>query len=57
MGIGKNAWNAYLFIANLTDRRANLTTNNTLFAYQTPGITRFSTNQPLTAGAEFTTKF
>jgi len=57
MGIGKNAWNAYLFITNLTDRRANLTTNNTLFAYQTPDITRFSTNQPLTAGAEFTTKF
>lgn len=57
IGIAKNAWQAYLFGTNLTNKIAGLTINNTTFAWQQPTITRFSTNQPRTVGLEFDTKF
>jgi outer membrane receptor protein involved in Fe transport len=57
IGIAKNAWAAYLFGTNLTNKIAGLTINNTTFAWQQPTITRFSTNQPRTVGLEFETKF
>lgn len=57
LGLSKNAWSAYLFCTNLTDKQAALTIDNTTFAWQQPTITRVSTNQPRTVGLELNTKF
>jgi outer membrane receptor protein involved in Fe transport len=56
-GVGKNAWVASLFGTNLTNKHAELTIDNTVFAWQQPTITRVSTNQPRTIGLAFETKF
>jgi iron complex outermembrane recepter protein len=57
VGVGQKAWTTYLFISNLTDRHAGLTTNTTVFAWPVADITRFTTNQPRTIGVELTAKF
>lgn len=57
LGIGKDRWTAAVFGTNLTDKHAALTTDNTIFAWQQPTITRVSTNQPRTIGVSFETKF
>jgi hypothetical protein len=46
-----------LFGTNLTNTRAELTVNNTSFAWLTPSLTRVSTNQPRTFGATVAVKF
>jgi iron complex outermembrane recepter protein len=56
-GVSSGPWAAYLFGTNLTNRVAELTINNTVFAWQTYAITRVSTNQPRTIGLDFTYKF
>jgi iron complex outermembrane receptor protein len=56
-GVSSGPWAAYLFGTNLTNRVAELTINNTVFAWQTYAITRVSTNQPRTVGLDFTYKF
>ena len=56
-GIGKNAWSAFLFGKNLTNKIASQTIDNTQFAWQQPTITRVSTNQPRTIGVEVSYKF
>jgi outer membrane receptor protein involved in Fe transport len=56
-GVSSGPWAAYLFGTNLTNRVAELTINNTVFAWQTYAITRVSTNQPRTIGVDFTYKF
>jgi iron complex outermembrane receptor protein len=56
-GIARNAWSVFLFGTNLTNKRAGLTIDNTLFAWQQPDLTRFTTNQPRTIGLELQTKF
>jgi iron complex outermembrane recepter protein len=56
-GVSKGPWAAYLFGTNVTNTRAELTINNTTFAWQTPGITRVTTNQPRTVGLNFEYKF
>jgi iron complex outermembrane recepter protein len=56
-GIAKNAWSAFLFGTNLTNKRAGLTIDNTIYAWQQPDLTRFTTNQPRTIGLEYQTKF
>ncbi len=50
-------WSAYLFGTNLTNRVAELSINNTNFAWTTYAITRVSTNQPRTIGLDFQYKF
>jgi outer membrane receptor protein involved in Fe transport len=56
-GISSGPWAAYVFGTNLTNRVAELTINNTVFAWQTYAITRVSTNQPRTIGLDFQYKF
>ena len=46
-----------IFATNLTNTRAELTVNNTAFAWLTPTLTRVSTNQPRTLGATVAAKF
>jgi outer membrane receptor protein involved in Fe transport len=57
MGVTSGPWGAYLFGTNLTNKVAQLTINNTVFAWQTYAITRVSTNQPRTIGLDFQYKF
>jgi len=50
-------WSAALFVNNLTNKRAELTANNTSFQWNTSGYVRLSTTQPLTAGIDLSYKF
>jgi iron complex outermembrane receptor protein len=56
-GVVARQWAAYLTATNLTNKRAALTIDNTVFAWQQPTITRVSTNQPRTIGIDVTCKF
>lgn len=56
-GISSGPWAVYLFGTNLGNKVAQLTINNTVFAWQTYAITRVSTNQPRTVGVNFQYKF
>ncbi|HXC07282.1 MAG TPA: hypothetical protein VNV61_00020, partial [Steroidobacteraceae bacterium] len=56
-GVISDHWGAYLFGTNITNKVAELTINNTVFAWQTYAITRVSTNQPRTIGLDFQYKF
>ena len=56
-GVSSGPWAAYLFGTNLTNKVAEMTINNTVFAWQTYAITRISTNQPRTIGLDFQYKF
>src|SRR6202522_4468441 len=56
-GVASGPWAAYLFGTNLTNKVAEMTINNTVFAWQTYAITRISTNQPRTIGLDFQYKF
>jgi iron complex outermembrane receptor protein len=56
-GIDRGVWSAYLFVDNLTDKHAALTVNNTSFAWQSPSITRVTTNQPRTVGVDLQYRF
>jgi iron complex outermembrane recepter protein len=56
-GIKSGPWGAYLFCTNLTNRIAELSINNTNFAWTTYAITRVSTNQPRTIGLDFRYSF
>jgi outer membrane receptor protein involved in Fe transport len=57
VGLGGDKWNATLFCDNLTNKVAELTTNNTQFQFNIPQLTRVSTNQPRTYGTEINYKF
>jgi len=57
LGVSSGPWAAYLFGTNLTNKVAELTIDNTVFAWQTYAITRVSTNQPRTIGLDFQYKF
>jgi outer membrane receptor protein involved in Fe transport len=57
VGLSRSRWNAYLFGTNLTNKHAEITTNNTSFSWVTPSLTRVSTNQPRTIGIDLTYKF
>lgn len=56
-GVSSGPWGAYLVGTNLTNKVAELTIDNTVFAWQTSAITRVSTNQPRTIGVDFQYKF
>lgn len=46
-----------LFVDNLTNKVAVLTTNNRQFQFNIPQLTRIATNQPRTFGTEINYKF
>ncbi len=56
-GVASGPWSAAIFGTNLTNKVAEQTINNTVFAWQTYAITRISTNQPRTIGVDFQYKF
>jgi len=56
-GLSGGQWGAYLTGTNLTNKVAELTIDNTVFAWQQPTITRVSTNQPRTVGVDFQYRF
>jgi hypothetical protein len=55
-GVSKSAWTVYLFGTNVTSKRAGLTIDNTIFGWQQPTLTRFTSNQPPTIGLQYQTK-
>jgi len=55
--LSHNARNLTFYVSNLTNVRAQLTVNNTSFAWLTPSLTRVSTNQPRTFGLVWANKF
>jgi outer membrane receptor protein involved in Fe transport len=57
MGVSSGPWQAYIVGTNLTNKVAELSIDNTVFAWQTYAITRVSTNQPRTIGLDFQYKF
>ena len=57
LGLAKGTWTAFLFGNNLANKRAALTIDTTIFAWQQPDLTRATTNQPRTIGLEYLTKF
>ncbi len=57
LGLGGDRWTATLFVDNLTNKIAQLTSNNTQFQFNIPQLTRISTNQPRTYGTEINYKF
>ncbi|HVW71060.1 MAG TPA: TonB-dependent receptor [Steroidobacteraceae bacterium] len=57
IGLGNDKWTTTLFVDNLTNRIAELTTNNTQFQFNIPQLVRISTNQPRTFGAEINFRF
>jgi len=56
-GVTGGQWAAYLTGTNITNKLAELTIDNTVFAWQQPTITRVSTNQPRTIGVDFQYRF
>jgi outer membrane receptor protein involved in Fe transport len=56
-GVASGPWSVAVFGTNLTNKVAEQTINNTVFAWQTYAITRVSTNQPRTIGVDFQYKF
>ena len=57
VGLSGDRWTATLFVDNLTNKIAELTSNNTQFQFNIPQLTRISTNQPRTYGTEINYKF
>jgi len=57
LGLSGDKWTATLFIDNITNKVAELATNNTQFQFNIPQLVRISTNQPRTFGTEVNYKF
>jgi len=56
-GLVGTHWSGYLFVDNLTDKRAALGINTTSVAWLTPSTTRVATNQPRTIGIDVNYRF
>jgi outer membrane receptor protein involved in Fe transport len=56
-GLKRDSLSGYLFIDNLTNKHAELSTNTTSFSWIVPSVTRVATNQPMTFGVDFTYSF
>jgi iron complex outermembrane recepter protein len=56
-GLAGDKWSATLFIDNLSNKVAWNTANNTQFQFNSPLLTRISTNQPRTFGTEINYRF
>ncbi|HWJ36733.1 MAG TPA: TonB-dependent receptor [Steroidobacteraceae bacterium] len=57
VGLVADRWSIYVTGANLTNKIAELSANNTSFTSNSPNLVRITTNQPRTIGLEATTKF
>ncbi len=57
LGMKSDHLSGYLFVDNLTNRVAALSTNTTTFSWIVPSITRVSTNQPRTIGVDLNYRF
>jgi hypothetical protein len=55
--VAEGKWTCALFVNNLTNKHAAISSNNTSFQFNTPGYARYSTNQPLTGGIDLSYKF
>ncbi len=55
--VSKDNWSANLFVDNLTNKVAELTSNNTSFQFNIPQLVRYTTNQPRTFGTQINYKF
>ncbi len=55
--VAEGKWTFALFVNNLTNKHAAISSNNTSFQFNTPGYARYSTNQPLTGGIDLSYKF
>jgi iron complex outermembrane receptor protein len=56
-GVKRDALSGYLFVDNLTDKHAELSTNTTSIAWIVPSVTRVATNQPRTIGVDLSYGF
>jgi iron complex outermembrane receptor protein len=50
-------WSAHLYVNNLADKVALISSNNTSFQFNVPQLIRYSTNQPRTFGAQLNYAF
>jgi iron complex outermembrane recepter protein len=57
LGFGTDKWTTTLFVDNLTNKVAELATNNTQFQFNVPQLVRVSTNQPRTYGLQVDYRF
>ena len=55
--LAHNDWSAHLFVDNLTNKQALISSNNTSFQFNIPQLVRYSTNQPRTVGAQLNYHF
>jgi len=55
--LAHGAWDASLFVDNLTNKTALLTANNTQFQLNIPQLTRYTVNQPRTTGVQLEYRF
>jgi len=50
-------WSCALFVTNVTDKVAEISSNNTSFQFNIPQVIRYSTNQPRTFGTQIDYRF
>jgi iron complex outermembrane receptor protein len=57
VSLAGDKWQAALFITNVTDKVAEISSNNTSFQFNIPQVIRYSTNQPRTFGTQIDYRF
>jgi outer membrane receptor protein involved in Fe transport len=57
LGLAHDAWSVNLFVDNLTNKVALITSNNTSYQFNVPWQIRYSTNQPRTFGTQVNYRF
>lgn len=57
VAIDRGAFSYSLYVNNLTDKRAEISSNNTILTVSMPDLIRFTTNQPRTIGFNVSTSF
>ncbi len=55
--VDKDKWSGHLYVDNLTNKQALMTSNNTSFQFNIPQVVRYSTNQPRTVGVQLSYRF
>ncbi len=57
LGLSTDRWAGNLFVDNFTNKMAGMTANNTSFQFNSPALTRYTSNQPRTYGMQVNYKF